>query len=202
MSEKNFDFNEFLAGSINSLQDPRGYFSGLKTTGGFVEPIIKALIFGLLAAIINYIWLIAGLNVAGIGFWGAAAGPMVIFWGAFGALIGLFIGAVIILIFSAITGGNTDYEANVRVTASLMVLMPINAVLNFVLIISTGLATIVGMLVSAYGLWMLFNALTQTLKAKENSAKVLVIILLVLMVFFTLLGLIFGAIFKAANYNY
>ena len=136
----------------------------------------------------------------GIGFWGAAAGPMVIFWGAFGAIIGLFIGGVIMLIFSAITGGNTDYEANVRVTASLMVLMPINAVLSFLAIISAGIATIVGMLVSAYGLWMLFNALTQRLKAKENSAKVLVIVLLVIMVFFTLLGLVFGAFFRAAGY--
>jgi len=200
MSEKNFDFNEFIAGAIKSLKDPKGFFSGLGTTGGYLEPIIKALIFGGVAAIINYIWVLAGLSVAGFGFWGTAAGPMVIVGGLIGSVIALFIAAVIMLIFSAICSGTTDYEANVRVTASLMVLMPVNALVSFVSVISIGLATILGMFVSAYGLWMLYNALTQTLKATENSAKVLVIVLLVLLVFFTIMGLIAGAFFKAAGY--
>ena len=180
MSEKNFDFNEFIAESINSLRDPRGYFSGLSVTGGYTEPVIKALIYSVITAIVNYIWVIAGLNVAGFGFWGVTSGPMVLVGGAIGGVIGLFIGGVVMLIISAICSGNTDYEANVRVVASLMVLTPVNAVLGFLFIVSSGLAALVSLAISAYGLWMMYNALVQSLQAKESTAKVLVIILLVL----------------------
>ncbi len=200
MSEKSFDFNEFIAGSIKSLQNPREYFSEMKTSGGFVEPLIKALIYGLVAGIIYYVWVLAGLNIAGVGPFGASAvGVMAIFGTLFASLIGLFIGGVIMLIFSAICSGSTDYEANVRVTASMMVLTPINAIFGFLIAVSPALSTIVGLLINAYGLWMIYNALTQSLKAKESSVKVLVIVLLVVVVFFTLLGLLVGAFFSAAE---
>ncbi len=56
---------------------------------------------------------------------------MALVWTIVGALIGLFIGAVIMLIISAICKGSTDFEANLRVVAAVMVLMPINALLGF-----------------------------------------------------------------------
>ncbi len=199
MSESKFDFSTFVSGSINSLANPRGFFAEMKTSGGFLEPIIKALIYGILAAIINYIWILAGFSVVGSGIFGAAVGSMVFIGTIFGFLIGLFIGGLILLIFSAICSGDTDYEANVRVTASLMVLAPVNALFNFVFAISPVLATIIGLLINAFGLWMLYNALVQTLKAKEESAKVLVLVLLIIMVLFTLIGLFTGAVLSAAD---
>lgn len=203
MSDKKFDFNVFIADSVKSLQDPTGYFGSLKTSGGFEQPVIKALIYGAVAGIINYIWVVAGLSIAGFGLFGAAAGPMMIFGSVIGALIGLFIGGVIMLIFSAICSGNTDYEANVRVTASLMVLMPVSAVVNLLHVLSPVLVSILSIAINAYGLWMLYNALIQTLKAKESSVKVLVIVLLVIFVFFALLGLLLGTFVKSLDgYNF
>jgi hypothetical protein len=200
-NENNFDFNEFIAESIHSLRDPKGYFSTFSVTGGYTEPVIKALIYSVIAAVINYIWFIAGLNVAGFGFWGAASGPMVLVGGAIGGVIGLFIGGVIMLIISAICSGNTDYEANVRVVASLMVLTPINAALGFLFIISSGLAALVSLAVSAYGLWMTYNALVLSLQAKESTAKVLVIILLVIVALGTFAGMATSnAITEFSNY--
>lgn len=201
MSDKKFDFNVFIADSIKSLQDPKAYFGELKTSGGFEIPIIKALIYGVLAGIINYIWVVAGLSAMGAGLFGIAAGPFMIFGSAIGALIGLFIGGVIMLIFSAICTGNTDYEANVRVTASLMVLMPISALFNIMHGFSYVLVSIIGIVINAYGLWMIYNALTQTLKAKEGSAKVLVLVLLGLMVLFTLIGLLVGAFVSSTDWQ-
>ena len=40
-----------------------------------------------------------------------------------GALIGLFIGGVIMLVISAICGGNTDYEASVRIVLIVLVIL-------------------------------------------------------------------------------
>lgn len=196
MSDTNFNFNEFISDSLLSLQDPKRYFSGLKTSGGFGEPVIKALIYGAIAGIINYLWVLFGVTISGSVFWGAAVGPMVLIGSIIGAIIGLFIGGLILLIFSAICNGNTDYEANVRATASLMVLMPVGAVLSLFAVFSAALSTIIGLVVNAYGLWMLYNALVETLKAKASSAKVLVIVILAIAVLFTIIGLIATAFFR------
>ena len=47
-----------------------------------------------------------------------AIGIMAFIWSVIGAVIGLFIGAVILLVISSICKGSTDFEANMRVTAA------------------------------------------------------------------------------------
>ena len=92
-------------------------------------------------------------------------------------LIGLFIGGVILLIVSAICGGNTNFEANVRVTAALMVLSPISALLSFTSGINLWLGGLISLAVSLYGLYLLYHALVNALKGKEGTAKVITIVL-------------------------
>ena len=48
-----------------------------------------------------------------------------------GAVIGVFIKGLIILILSYICSGNKNYEANIRVAAAIMVILPVNAFLGF-----------------------------------------------------------------------
>ena len=105
-----------------------------------------------------------------------------------GALIGLFIGGVIILIISAICSGSNDYEANVRVMAAMMVLTPINAFLNVFNGISPALGGIIGLIVNLYGLWMLYHALNQTLKAKAETSKIIALVLGALLLLFAIIG--------------
>lgn len=201
MSDKKFDFNEFISEALHSLQDPKGYFSALKTTGGYEQPLIKALIFGLLSGVIYFIWALTGLGMVSMGLLGVTAGPMVIITSAIGAIIGLFIGAVILLIISSIAGGNTDFEANVRVTAPLMVLMPVGALLAVLNFVSFTLGSLIGLLVNVYGLWMLYHALTQSLKAKENIVKIIILVLVALVLFTSLIAIITGKVVsKAASY--
>ena len=161
----------------------------MKTDGGLSVPIIKALIYGAIAGVIVFLWSLLKLSAVTGGAMGGAIGFLAIIWMVVGALIGLFIGAVIILVLSAICGGKTDFEPAVRASAALMVLMPVNAFFRFTGAISPSLRSIILLLVFLYGLWMLYNVLTQTLKAKENSVKIISIVLAAIIVLFILIGL-------------
>ncbi len=185
MSSESFNFNQFIKDSVNALTKPKTYFAEMPVEGGFGPPIVKAIIYGAIAGIFTFLWSLLKIGGAAGGLFGGAIGIMAFIWAIIGALIGLFIGAVIILIISAICGGSTDYEANARVTASLMVLMPITALFGF---IGGGVGSLVGFIINLYGLLMLYHALTVTLKGREGASKVLTIIFAVLLLIFLIAG--------------
>ena len=63
MSEPaSFDLNAFIKESKETLLNPKAYFSTMRTAGGMAEPVIKALIYGVVAGIIVLLW---GLLVLG-----------------------------------------------------------------------------------------------------------------------------------------
>ncbi|MDT8402391.1 MAG: YIP1 family protein [Bacteroidales bacterium] len=185
MSSESFNFNQFVKDSVNSLTKPKAYFAEMPTTGGLGVPIVKALIYGAIAGIFTFLWSLLKVGGATTGLLGGAVGIMALIWMIIGALIGLFIGAVIMLILSAICGGSTDFEANARVTASLMVLMPINALFGF---IGGGVGSIIAFIINLYGLYMIYHALTQTLKGKEGTSRIIAIILAVILIIFLITG--------------
>ena len=187
MNNGTFDFNLFIAESKETLLNPKSYFSTLKTTGGIVEPLIKAAIYGTIAGIIAFLWSIVGFG--GVSMFGSAVGITLLFTTIIGAVVGLFIGGVILLLISTICKGNTDFEANVRVTASLMVLMPISALLGFTSGINLYLGLIVGLSVQLYSLWLLYNALIETLKGKPETVKIVSYVLIGLLVLVLLGGM-------------
>ena len=142
MSNGTFDFNVFLNESKETLLNPKSYFTTMKTDGGMVEPLIKAVIYGGVAGLIYMIWGFLKIGASGFGMLGGAVGIMALISMLIGAVVGLFIGAVIMLVISAICKGNTDYEANLRVTASVMVIMPVSALLSFTMGINLTLGII------------------------------------------------------------
>ncbi len=180
MAEGGFDFKKLIDDSKAVLMAPKEYFSSMPTEGGFVEPLIKAVIYGTIAGVFGLIWGVLHLTAASGAFGGligGGVGVMALVGSIIGAIIGLFIGGVILLIVSAICGGNTNYEANVRVTAALMVLSPISALLSFTSGINLWLGGLVSLAVSLYGLYLLYHALVNALKGKEGTAKVITIVL-------------------------
>ena len=189
MSESSsFDFNAFIQESKETLLNPKSYFPSMKLTGGMAEPLIKAVIYGAIAGILAFLWGVIGLGgVAGI--FGAGIGAMALVWTVVGALIGLFIGAVILLIISSICKGNTDFEANMRVVAAVMVVMPINALLGFTMGINTVFGAIISLGVNLYALYLLYYGLTGALKANQGTAKIVMYVLAALLLIFTLAGL-------------
>ncbi|NLJ42573.1 MAG: YIP1 family protein [Bacteroidales bacterium] len=189
MSEtSSFDFNAFIQESKETLLNPKSYFPTMKLSGGMAEPLIKAVIYGAVAGILAFLWGVLGLGgVAGI--FGAGIGAMALVWTIVGALIGLFIGAVILLIISSICKGNADFEANMRVTAAVMVVMPINALLGFTMGINSVFGMIISLGVNLYALYLLYHGLTGALKANPGTAKIVMYVLAALLLIATLAGL-------------
>lgn len=198
MSDSAFDFNVFIRESKDTLVNPKSYFSTMRTTGGIGEPLIKALIYGVVAGLIAFIWSLLKIGGAGAGLFGGAVGVGLFIYYIIASVIGLFIGAVLVLIVSAICKGSTDFEANLRVAASLMVMMPITALFGFVSGFNVVAGSIVGLLLNLYALYMLYHALIGALKAKPETTKVVVIVLVVLMALFLLIGM--GAKRKANQF--
>jgi hypothetical protein len=189
MSNGTFDFNAFIQESKETLLNPKSYFSTMKTSGGITEPLIKAVIYGAVAGAIAFLWSILKLGAVTGGLLGGSIGIMVFISYIIGSIIGLFIGAVILMVISSICKGSTDFESNVRVAAALMVIMPISAFLAFTGHFNIYLGTLVGLAVNVFSLWLLYNALIETLKAKPETTKIVMYILIALIVIFSLVGL-------------
>jgi hypothetical protein len=198
MSNGTFDFNEFIKESKDVLVNPKSYFSTMKTTGGITEPLIKAVIYGAIAGIISFLWSLLKIGAVTGGMFGGAIGIMAFVWSIIAAIIGLFIGGVILLVISSICKGSTDFEANVRVTAAVMVIMPISAFFGFAGGINLYLGIVIGLAVNIFSLWLLYNGLVEALKANPETTKIVTYVLIAIFVLFMLIGL--GAKRKANQF--
>jgi hypothetical protein len=189
MSNGTFDFNAFIQESKETLLNPKSYFSTMKTSGGMTEPLIKAVIYGAIGGAILFLWSLLRISPMAGGLFGGGIGIMILIWYIIGAIISLFIGAVILLVISSICKGSTDFEANVRVVAALMVMMPINALLAFTGHFSFYFGVLISLVVGVYSIWLLYNALIESLKTKPETTKIVMYILIALLVIVTLVGL-------------
>jgi hypothetical protein len=185
MSDSTFDVNLFIKETKDILVNPKSYFSTMKTTGGMTEPLIKAVIYGAVAGALTFLWSLLKIGA----MFGGAIGIMAFIWSIIGAIIILFIGAVILLVISSICKGSTDFEANMRVTAAVMVVMPISAFLGFAGHFNLYFGLIVGLAVNVFALWLLYNGLVQALKSNPETTKIVSYVLVAIFVVFMLVGL-------------
>ncbi len=188
MNNGTFDFNLFIKESKDVLVNPKSYFSAMKTSGGMTEPLIKAVIYGAVAGVFSFLWSILNLRGVTGGMFGGALGIMSFVWSIIFAIIGLFIGAVILLVISSICKGNTDFEANVRVTAAVMVVMPISAFLGFLGHFSPYIVVIISLAINLFALWLFYNALVEALKSNVETTKIVSYVLIAIFVLVMLLG--------------
>lgn len=181
MSNGTFDFNLFIKESKDVLTNPKSYFSTVKTSGGMTEPLIKAVLYGAIAGVFAFIWSLFHI--------GAVGSIMAFIWYIIAAIVGLFIGAVILMVISSICKGSTDFEANARVIAAVMVVMPVSALLGFTSVINIYFGTIVSLAINIFSLWLLYNGLIEALKSKPEVTKTVTFVLAGIIVLFTLFGL-------------
>ncbi|MDA3781082.1 MAG: Yip1 family protein [Bacteroidales bacterium] len=188
MTEEKFDFKKFIDDSKQALLNPKEYFTSLTSDEGIGVLVIKALIYGAVAGVFAFLWNV--FNITGIGMFGGAIAILAFVWTIVAAVIGLFLGGVIILIISSICTGKDDFEANLRVSAVLLVLMPINAFLAVFGGLSNFLGAIIGLAVNLWAVWMIYNALIYNLKAKPETSKVIAYVLAGVFALFMIIGLV------------
>lgn len=189
MAEEQVKQSSFMEDSMSALLNPMEYFASLKTDRSMGSVVLKAFLYGLISGIFYFIWGLLGIAAAG-----KFGGIMAIITYPIGAIIGLFIGAIIVLIISAISKGNTDFTAAMHVTASIMVLMPLGAILGFLYVIGPLVVTLVTLLINLYGLYMLFIALKLSLHADEKIAQIVIIVLVIIVLLLSYSG------YKAQQY--
>ncbi|HKL08342.1 MAG TPA: Yip1 family protein [Bacteroidales bacterium] len=187
MSNQGFSFKKFIEDSKKTLVSPKEYFSTMETTGGIGEPVVKALIYGAIAGIFALIWSLLNLT-ASSGWFGGGVGFIALIWSIIAAVIGVFIGGLIVLIISSIAKGNTEFEPSMRVAASLMVIMPIGAFFGFlggVVILSK----VISLAINLYALYLLYIGITVALKGNDQPAKIVSYVLGGLLILFFIIGM-------------
>jgi hypothetical protein len=181
MSNASIDIQKIIKETRETLLNPKEYFSSMRLSGGFMEPLIKAALYGVVAGIFSLIWSLLNLTpMAGDGMWEGAFGVMELIWSVIAAIIGAFIGGAVMLVISAICGGNTDYEANVRVATSVMAVYPISSFLAFLYGINSSLGDLSGVAMSLWSVYLVYLGSIMALKGKENRVKVVAVVLLIL----------------------
>lgn len=189
MSNGKFDLNEFIRESRAALVNPKSYFSVLKLQGGITEPLIKALIYGAIAGFFMLVWGLLNIGSAETRMFGGAVGIMSLIGYIIASGIGLFIGAVVLLVISSLCRGNSDFEANTRVTAAVMVLMPVSTFFGFASGISHSLGLLISLLINLYGVWMIYNGLIESLKARPSTVRIISYVLVALSILTMIIGL-------------
>lgn len=187
MSDQSFNLKKLFEDSKSTLLAPKEYFSKMETTGGMGEPIIKALIYGTIAGIFALLWSLFNISGAS-GLFGGAVGILALIWSVVAAVIGVFIGGLIVLIVSSITKGNGEFEPSMRVAAALMVVMPISAFFGFLGGVHL-LSSVISLAINLYAIYLFYIAVTLSLKGEDKPTKIISIVLAALLALFFIIGL-------------
>ena len=187
MSNEGFSIAKLFRDSIKTLFRPKAFFRAMESSGGLRTPILKALSYGIIAGVFVLIW--SFLDILGITAGYSSDVSVIGFFGAiFGAVIGVFIGGLIVMILSFICGGHTNYTFNMRVTAAIMVILPVSAILGIFIGVSSLLGAAIILAVHLYGVYMLYIALTVTLEGEQKPARAVSLIVGGLLIIALIIG--------------
>jgi hypothetical protein len=131
MELKDINFAAMPQTALNVITKPTEFFKTMPKTGGFLEPLIFAVIMGFIAGIIS-----AVLGLLGLTYDASYAGAMshlgMIVFIPIAVAIGSFIGAAILFVIWKLIGSQENYETAYRCGAYLMALAPITVILRVI----------------------------------------------------------------------
>lgn len=129
METNKIDFAAIPQTAVRVVTAPAEFFKAMPKTGGFVEPLIFAVVMGALAGVVY-----AVSGVMGLGYMnaGVVSSLLMIIYMPVGAVIGSFIGAAILFVVWKLMGSNENYETAYRCVAYLAALSPIVALLALI----------------------------------------------------------------------
>jgi hypothetical protein len=131
MEVKDINFAAMPQTAVNVVTKPAEFFKTMPKTGGFLEPLVFAVIMGFIAGIISAILGLLGLTYDA-GYTGAWSMLGMIIVMPIAVAIGSFIGAAILFIIWKLIGSQENYETAYRCGAYLMALAPIVVILRVI----------------------------------------------------------------------
>jgi hypothetical protein len=132
MKAKDINFAAMSQTAIRVVTAPAEFFHKMPKKGGFLDPLVFALVMGLTASIILAIWSLLGFGYGGGASPGLAAVFLSIIYMPVIFAIASFIGAAIVFYIWKLMGSAQDYEVSYRCMAYLMALVPIIAIIKVV----------------------------------------------------------------------
>lgn len=183
-----FSFVRFVNETFQTLTRPGEYFAAMPVEGGYLEPVIKAALYGLLSgAVLSVMGLLQATGIPVLDKPDSAAMALL----AMPVLVVLlvFVGAGLLLVGAMVCKGGAPYETSVRCMASLLALEPVNLLVDSLSLSAKPLPLAFSVLITWYGLFLAYHALTKCLGARPNAAKILVVALAVFNAANTLLPL-------------
>ncbi len=132
MNLKDVNFEAMPQTALTIITKPSEYFKEMSKTGGFVEPLIFAMMMGLIGGIIQ-----AVINVIGFGRYtgygnGLIAGLSMIIKMPVYVGIGCFICAAVFFLIWKFMGSQENYETALRCIAYLAALVPLTTIVGVV----------------------------------------------------------------------
>ena len=131
MEPKDINFAAMPQTAVNVVTKPAEFFQGMPKSGGFLEPLVFAVIMGFISGVIQAVLSFIGLG-PGAGYGGGIHGFTMIIFMPIAAAIGSFIGGAILFIIWKLMGSQEDYETAYRCGAYLMALVPITAIIGVI----------------------------------------------------------------------
>ena len=163
LEKSKFDFNSVVATAKQVVTRPRQFYREMPKTGGFTDPLIFIAVMGIAAGVIGAVFsLFSSGHVAGMSFGLVSAITMPII-----AIVGCFIGGMIVFAAWRLMGSTEDYQTAFRCVAFSTVIFPVFPVL--------GLVPYLGTIASdAWWIWLMILASIGTHNLdKGNSMMVL-----------------------------
>ena len=132
MEAKDINFAAMPQTAVQVVTAPAEFFKKMPKTGGFLEPLVFAVIMGFIAGIIRAI-----LSLFGVGYGAGYGGGMMSGFGVIivmpiAAAVGSFIGGAILFVIWKLMGSREEYETSYRCGAYLMALAPITAIISII----------------------------------------------------------------------
>ncbi|SRR6056297_1896230 len=170
-----FDLGTVIAQAKQVITDPTGFYRAMSRSGGYSEPLIFALVMGVMAGIIYALLSILGLTGAGLG--GLAAiimAPLLM-------LIGSFIAAAILFVIWKLMGSPHGFEVAYRSVAYSYAIVPVLAVFSIIPYLGTLLRV-------AWSTWLMIIASVEVHARARQTAMIVFGILGALLLFSQLSG--------------
>lgn len=127
-AQKGIDFAAIPQTAIKVLTSPSAFFREMPKTGGFIEPLVFALVMGIIGGLIQAVLGIVGLRFVT----GAAMALASIILLPIFIVIGSFIGAAILFVIWKLMGSQESYETAYRCGAYISALTPITTILGII----------------------------------------------------------------------
>ncbi len=166
---------------LQSVANPAGYFKNIADQNTISSSILKIVVYALVSGLfLTIIAAIATDMSDGFGFLAPIFAFALTIPLGVGGIALLFVGALIVMILSTVSGGDADYKKSVYVAAAVEVIFIPMVVIALKSHFDETLAYFINVFCYWGGIMMLYNALIYTLNGKRLPAVIIAVLLIAL----------------------